>query len=170
MPPQELCAEPSHPYTIVCFVSFCLGALLCALIHKFCIHQPITPVIQRLDAEKDLLLQLQKDMLAMKTQQDQGLTIVTEQKKTIQDLTSTNNLMKLSLCILVTQASCVAAKENNRPLLKKVTKFNQIAYGNTLVPVACYWKNKYTEEKKAFETYKHQQVAQQTPLLIEEKR
>lgn len=169
MPPQELCTEPCHPYMIVCFASFCLGALLCALIHKFCIHQPIAPVIQKLDLEKDLLEQLQKDMLAMKTQQEQGLALVTEQKKTIQGLTTNNNVMKLSLCILVTQASCVAAKENNTPLLKKVMSFNQIAYSNTLVPIACYWKNKYTEEKKAFETYKQQQVIQQTLLAIEDK-
>ena len=169
MPPQELCTEPCHPYMIVCFASFCLGALLCALINKFCIHHPIAPVMQKLDLEKDLLEQLQKDILAMKTQQEQGLKIVTEQKKTIQELTTNNNVMKLSLCILVTQASCTAAKENNTPLLKKVMKFNQIAYGHTFLPVACYWKNKYTEEKQAFEIYKQQQIPQQTPLLIQEK-
>jgi len=169
MPPQELCTEPCHPYMIVCFASFCLGALLCALIHKFCIHQPIAPVMQKVDLEKQLLEQLQNDMLTIKKQQEQGLALVTEQKKTIQELTTNNNLMKLSLCILVTQASCTAAKENNKPLLKKVMAFNQIAYGNSLVPIACYWKNKYTEEKKAFETYKQQEVAQQAPLLIKEK-
>ena len=149
MPPQELCTEPCHPYMIVCFASFCLGTLLCALIHKFCIHQPIAPVIQKLDLEKELLEELQKNILAMKLQQEQGLTLVTEQKKTVQKLTTNNNVMKLSLGILVMQASCTAAKENNKPLLKKVMAFNQIAYGNTLVPVACYWKNKYTEEKKS---------------------
>lgn len=169
MPPQELCTEPCHPYMIVCFASFCLGALLCALIHKFCIHQPIAPVMQKVDLEKDLLEQLQKEMLAIKTQQEQGLALVTEQKKTIQELTTTNNVMKLSLSILVMQASCVAAKENNKPLLKKVMTLNQITYGNILVPIACYWQNKYTKEQKLFENYKQQQIAPQSLLVIEDK-
>jgi len=166
MPSQELCTQNYHPYAMSCLAFFCLGTLLCTFIHKLCSHQHLISVIQKIDSEKELLQELQKEMLAIKRQEEQTLAIATEQKKMLQELTTDHNLLKLSLCILVTQASFAAVKENNRPLLKKIMEFNHIAYGNTILPVACYWKNKYLQEQKVFEAYKQQQITQQTPLLI----
>ncbi len=43
VPPQELYSESGQTYVIVYFISFFLGVALCALIHKYCLRQPITP-------------------------------------------------------------------------------------------------------------------------------
>jgi hypothetical protein len=41
VPPQELYTESGQTYVIVYFISFFLGAVLCALIHKYYLRQPI---------------------------------------------------------------------------------------------------------------------------------
>jgi putative effector of murein hydrolase LrgA (UPF0299 family) len=41
VPPQELYTESGQTYVIVYFISFFLGAVLCALIHKYCLRQSI---------------------------------------------------------------------------------------------------------------------------------
>ena len=44
MPPQELYFEPSQSYALACFISFCIGTVVCTLIHKYCMPQPISPI------------------------------------------------------------------------------------------------------------------------------
>ena len=42
VPPQELYTESGQTYVIVYFISFFLGAMLCALLHKYYLRQPIS--------------------------------------------------------------------------------------------------------------------------------
>lgn len=70
VPPQEIAAEPCQTYAIVCFISFCLGTLLCGLIHKYCTPQPIIPPkkqpAEEFISQQDFL----KKLLALKNQQE----------------------------------------------------------------------------------------------------
>lgn len=166
MPPQELSTEPYQPYAIVCFVSFCLGALLCALIHKYCIQEPaITPVTINVDSQEQLLQQLQKDLQFLRTQQETVVTTLVEKKEETEKLITTNKMLTLSLCLLVSQTS--SAIEKNNKIVEKMVKSHHDMVNNVfLLPAASYWQNKYLQEKKAFAQYQQKQVAPQNSLLI----
>jgi hypothetical protein len=166
MPPQELCAEPYQPYAIICFVSFCLGALLCALIHKYCVHQPaITPFTINVDSQEQLLQQMQKNLNALHLQQDTIVTTLVEKKEETENLTTSNKMLTALLCLSITQTA--SAVEKNNKLLKKMAKSNHDIVNNIfLIPATCYWQNKYLQEKKAFAQYQQKEAASQIPLLI----
>jgi hypothetical protein len=65
VPPQELAAEPSQTYAIVCLISFCLGAALCALVNTYSIPQPVISSQTKNELEKELLQDLQENVLGL---------------------------------------------------------------------------------------------------------
>ena len=68
VPPQELVTEPSPAYAIVCLVSFCLGAALCALVNTYCVPQPVISSETKNDLEKKLLQDLQESVFGLDRQ------------------------------------------------------------------------------------------------------
>ncbi|HLC06552.1 MAG TPA: hypothetical protein VJJ26_00045 [Candidatus Babeliales bacterium] len=166
MPPQELSFEPSQPYAIICFISFCIGAALCALIHKYCVHQPVIQPIkdssEKKEEKKKIFDALNTNILTIKTEQQKMVDIVTEQSETTKNFTITNNWMQLVLCAVAYQTSLA----KNDLLLKKVKRISKERNGYVPAPVAYYWMNKYKEQTTLLEEYKRTSMSTEAQLLF----
>jgi len=80
----------SQSYAIVCFASFCIGAIICTLIHKYNKPQTIiTPkksALEKTDAHKKLLEPLGTNIVSVGTDQKKIITMLTEQRKELTEL------------------------------------------------------------------------------------
>jgi len=147
MPPQELYLEPSQPYAIACFLSFFIGAILCGLIHRYCVQPPIIQPEKPKEPneeKKKLFDSLNIKIETLQTKQDEMVSVITEQKKITDQLLSVcNGTTFLCMCSLISLA-------HMKMMYPDKNRYANTTQSNFLpnFVAARYWKNKYENQKK----------------------
>lgn len=143
----------SQSYAIVCFASFCIGAVVCSLLHKYNKPQTIiTPKktnVEKTNAQKKLLEPLKTDISSVGTEQQKIMTILTEQNKELAELKEKlanleNNLITEKKPQLPTNAD----------LLVELNTFHKTHNNLLHVFLTLYWANKSIQQAQEIEEYK----------------
>lgn len=123
MPPHEITYEGSESYILACFISFSIGAILYALITKYCTQikttKPATPAPAEVKKDQKLSIDiLLTQITALRTEHKRISDTVIEQKKTINHFIANNKFMMLLFCAFLSQ-TCLAIAKNVLPYMQR---------------------------------------------------
>jgi len=139
----------SQSYTIACIASFCIGAALYALVHKYCSSAQPTIILKQSPLEEKTIQEkffnpLQTTADRIETNQKEIIKLLIEQKQSTEEL-HTHYIGLQKRIDGITEKTRII-NEKKAELLKEVNTF--CPTNNAIIPLflTLYWANQYKKQ------------------------